>query len=186
MTAPAKTGLPSNKAVRDLLEGLLGRDVTVAPGAPVTPNPSRPAAVAAYVDPSSRLNAVVLIDLPLSAWCAGALALLPKGGCEDSVEEGELTDMQVEVLHEVVNVAASLFNAGGVTHSGSTGSTPPARPCPATSPASPPPPTASTSTWRSPATAAGRCRWCWRRGQPSSSRRRAPTAAVSTRKPSWP
>ncbi|MCO7219848.1 hypothetical protein [Klenkia sp. PcliD-1-E] len=117
MTAPAKTGLPSNKAVRDLLEGLLGRDVTVAPGAPVTPNPSRPAAVAAYVDPTSRLNAVVLIDLPLSAWCAGALALLPKGGCEDSVEEGELTDVQVEVLHEVVNVAASLFNAGGVTHS---------------------------------------------------------------------
>ena len=83
----------------------------------MTPNPSRPAAVAAYVDPTSRLNAIVLIDLPLSAWCAGALALLPKGGCEDSVEEGELTDMQVEVLHEVVNVAASLFNAGGVLHS---------------------------------------------------------------------
>lgn len=117
MTAPVATSLPSNKAVLDLLQGLLGREVTVGPGAPVTPSASRPAALASYVDPQYGLNAVILIDLPLSAWCAGALALLPKGGCEDSVEEGELTDMQVEVLHEVVNVAASLFNAGGVLHS---------------------------------------------------------------------
>ena len=112
-----KTGLPTNKAVLDLLQGLLGRGITVAPGAPVTPTPSRPTAFATYVDPGYGLNAVVLIDLPLAAWCAGALALLPKGGCEDSVEEGELSEMQVEVLHEVVNVAASLFNAGGVLHS---------------------------------------------------------------------
>ncbi|SDN82938.1 hypothetical protein SAMN05660199_00778 [Klenkia soli] len=117
MSAPVKTGLPTNKAVLDLLQGLLGRAVTVAPGAPVTPTPSRPTAFATYVDPGYGLNAVVLIDLPLAAWCAGALALLPKGGCEDAVEEGELSEMQVEVLHEVVNVAASLFNAGGVLHS---------------------------------------------------------------------
>lgn len=117
MSAPVKTGLPTNKAVLDLFQGLLGRGVTVAPGAPVTPTPSRPTAFATYVDPGYGLNAVVLIDLPLAAWCAGALALLPKGGCEDAVEEGELSQMQVEVLHEVVNVAASLFNAGGVLHS---------------------------------------------------------------------
>jgi hypothetical protein len=117
VSAPVKTGLPTNKAVLDLLQGLLGRGITVAPGAPVTPTPSRPTAFATYVDPGYGLNAVVLIDLPLAAWCAGALALLPKGGCEDSVSEGELSEMQVEVLHEVVNVAASLFNAGGVLHS---------------------------------------------------------------------
>ena len=38
-------------------------------------------------------------------------------GLEDAVEEGELSDMHLEVLHEVVNVAAALLNAGGVTHS---------------------------------------------------------------------
>ena len=117
MSAPVKTGLPTNKAVLDLLAGLLGRGITVGPGAPVTPTPSRPTAFATYVDPSYGLNAVVLVDLPLAAWWAGALALLPKGGCEDAVEEGELSEMQVEVLHEVVNVFASLFNAGGVLHS---------------------------------------------------------------------
>lgn len=117
MTSALSTRLPTPKDVRDLLEGLLGRAVTVGPGAPVTPTPSRPAAVAVYVDPTSRVTAIALVDLPLAAWCAGALALLPKGGVEDAVEEGELSDMHLEVLHEVVNVAASLFNAGGVTHS---------------------------------------------------------------------
>ena len=117
MTAVLGTALPTAKDVRDLLTGLLGRDVTVAPGAPVTPTPSRPAAVAVYVDPTSSLTAVCLVDLPLAAWCAGALALLPKGGLEDAVEEGELSDMHLEVLHEVVNVAAALLNAGGVMHS---------------------------------------------------------------------
>ena len=35
-----------------MLEGLVGKDVTVAPGAPVTPAPNRPVAVAVYVDPT--------------------------------------------------------------------------------------------------------------------------------------
>ncbi len=117
MTSAVATALPTPKDVRDLLEGLLGRDVTVGPGAPVTPTPSRPAAVAVYIDPASRVTAICLVDLSLAAWCAGALALLPKGGLEDAIEEGELSEMHLEVLHEVVNVAAALLNAGGVTHS---------------------------------------------------------------------
>ena len=67
MSAPVKTGLPTNKAVLDLLQGLLGRGITVAPGAPVTPTPSRPTAFATYVDPGYGLNAVVLIDTTLAA-----------------------------------------------------------------------------------------------------------------------
>lgn len=117
MTAGLATALPTPKDVRDLLEGLLGRDVTVGPGAPVTPTASRPAAVAVYVDPTSRVTAICLVDLPLAAWCSGALALLPKGGLEDAVAEGELSEMHLEVLYEVVNVTAALLNAGGVTHS---------------------------------------------------------------------
>jgi hypothetical protein len=107
--------LPAAKDVRDLLEGLLGKDVTVAPGEPVSLNDG--AALAVYVDPQLSTNALCLIDVPLAAWSAGALALLPKGGLEDAIDEGELSDMHLEVVYEVVNVAASLFNGGGVTHS---------------------------------------------------------------------
>ncbi len=116
MSAPlAPSILPAPKDVRDLLEGLLGKDVAVAPGDPVSLNDG--AALAVYVDPQLRTNAVCLMDVPLAAWCAGALALLPKGGLEDAIDEGELSDMHLEVVYEVVNVAAALFNGGGVTHS---------------------------------------------------------------------
>jgi hypothetical protein len=116
MTAPlAPAILPAPKDVRDLLEGLLGKDVTVSPGDPVSLNDG--AALAVYVDPQLSTNAVCLVDVPLAAWFAGALALLPKGGLEDAIEDGELSDMQLEVVYEVVNVAAAMFNGGGVTHS---------------------------------------------------------------------
>lgn len=116
MTAPlASAVLPAPKDVRDLLEGLLGRDVTVAPADPVSLNDG--AALAVYVDPQLSTTAVCLVDVPLAAWFAGALALLPKGGLEDAVEDNELSDLHLEVLYEVVNVAAAMLNGGGVTHS---------------------------------------------------------------------
>ncbi len=107
--------LPTAKDVRDLLEGLFGKDVTVSPGEPVSLN-DKPA-VAVYVDPTLAATALVLVDLPLGAWLAGALALLPKGGLEDAIDEGELSPMHLEALYEVVNIAASMFNGEGRNHS---------------------------------------------------------------------
>ena len=118
MTAAGTVPLPAAKDVRDMLTGLVGKDVTVTPGAPVTPAPDRPVAVAVYVDPQMAVNALCLMDLGASAYTGGALALLPPGGCQDAVEEdGELTGMQLEALHEVVNVLSALFNAQGAPHS---------------------------------------------------------------------
>jgi hypothetical protein len=110
--------LPAAKDVRDMLTGLVGKPVAVTPGAPVTPSPDRPVAVAVYVDPGMAVNALCLMDLGAAAYTGGALALLPPGGCQDAVEEdGELTGMQVEALHEVVNVLSALFNTHGAPHS---------------------------------------------------------------------
>ena len=55
MTAPAPALLPNPKDVRDLLEGLFGKDVSVAPGDPVSLN-DKPA-VAVYVDPTMAVTA---------------------------------------------------------------------------------------------------------------------------------
>ncbi|WP_309230064.1 MULTISPECIES: hypothetical protein [unclassified Blastococcus] len=118
MTAAGTIPLPAAKDVRDMLTGLVGKPVAVTPGAPVTPAPDRPVSVAVYVDPHMNVNALCLMDLGASAYTGGALALLPPGGCQDAVEEdGELTGMQVEALHEVVNVLAALFNTQGAPHS---------------------------------------------------------------------
>jgi hypothetical protein len=110
--------LPAAKDVRDMLAGLIGKQVAVSPGAPVTPTPDGPVAVAVYVDPQMHINALCVMDLAASAYTGGALALLPPGGCQDAVEEdGELSGMLVEALHEVVNVLSALFNVPGAPHS---------------------------------------------------------------------
>jgi hypothetical protein len=110
--------LPAAKDVRDMLAGLVGRNVTVSPGAPVTPAAGRPVAVAVYVAPEMSVDALCLMDLGAAAYTGGALALLPPGGCQDAVEEdGELSGMQVEALHEVVNVLSALLNTPGAPHS---------------------------------------------------------------------
>ncbi|SFU06616.1 hypothetical protein SAMN05660657_05307 [Geodermatophilus amargosae] len=118
MTAPLTVQLPDAKAVKDMLSGLVGKPVAVTPGAPVTPTEKDPVSVAVYVSPSMAVNALCVMDLPLSAWTGGALALLPPGGVQDVVEEdGELTAMLTEALHEVVNVLSALFNVPGAPHS---------------------------------------------------------------------
>ena len=110
--------LPAAKDVKDMLSGLVGKPVAVNPGPPVTPTEKSPVSVAVYVDPGMAINALCVMDLAASAYTAGALALLPPGGCQDAVEEdGELSGMLVEALHEVVNVLSALFNTAGAPHS---------------------------------------------------------------------
>jgi hypothetical protein len=117
MTAPT-VALPAAKDVKDMLSGLVGKEVSVSPGAPVTPEPGKPVSVAVYVDPHLAINALCVLDLAASAYTGGALALLPPGGCQDAVEEdGELTALLAEALHEVVNVLSALFNTPGAPHS---------------------------------------------------------------------
>jgi hypothetical protein len=110
--------LPAPKDVRDMLSGLIGKPVGVNPGAPVTPTPDKPVSVAIYVDPHMAINAICVMDLGVSAYTGAALALLPPGGAQDAVEEdGELSGLMVEALHEVVNVLSALFNTAGAPHS---------------------------------------------------------------------
>ena len=74
--------------------------------------------VAVYIDPQMAINALCVMDLAASAYTGAALALLPPGGAQDAVEEdGELSGLLVEALHEVVNVLSALFNTPGAPHS---------------------------------------------------------------------
>ncbi|GAA1957761.1 hypothetical protein GCM10009798_16510 [Nocardioides panacihumi] len=108
--------LPLPKQIKDLLEGLLGRDVTLTPSAPFAPGPNAPASIAVYVDDSLRITSLVACDLKLSSYAGAALGLVPPGGAEAAVEAGGLTDTLAENLYEVLNIAASMFNAPGAEH----------------------------------------------------------------------
>ena len=112
----AASYLPSTKEVRDLWTGLLGRNVSVSPSPPLAPGPRTPCTIGVYVDDALQVTALVVVDLPLSARAAAAIGLVPLPGAEAAIEDGTLDTMLRENLHEVLNIASSLFNVEGATH----------------------------------------------------------------------
>ncbi len=115
-TDTAPVHLPGAKEVRDLLEGLVGRDVKVAPSTPLAPGPYSPCSVAVYVDDLLRVSAVIACDAALSAWAGAAIGLVPVKRADEVRLAGVLTPDIEENLYEVLNVAAALFNVPGAAH----------------------------------------------------------------------
>jgi hypothetical protein len=106
--------LPSRAALRSLVEDLVGRQVELADAGPV---PSRPSnVVAVYVSDQLTMTAVAVIDLAGAARIGGALGMLPRGGVDDAVDEGELSGMLRENCYEMLNVLSSAFNVAGAPH----------------------------------------------------------------------
>lgn len=115
--ATRPTPLPAAVEVRELLEGLLGRDVAAVVGTgAVEPHVHPGAVVGAYVDDVLKLRALIVLDLALAAQVGAAIALLPPQGARTAVEQGLLTPALYDNAAEILNVAASLFNADGAPH----------------------------------------------------------------------
>jgi hypothetical protein len=111
------TELPPNKAVKDVLEDLLARDVDVRPSSDRTPiGPENLTMEAVYVDDQMGTRAVIVTDLALTAYCATAIGLVPPARAEAAIEHGGLADALVENISEVFNIMASLFNRHGAPH----------------------------------------------------------------------
>jgi hypothetical protein len=110
------TPLPHPKEVKDMFADMLGRDITVAPCDPYTPVLTDRHTVAVYVDDQNQMQAVTVLDLPLSVWVGAAIGLVPAGGAEDQVDEGELSKAVRDNLFEVLNIFSALFNKPGATH----------------------------------------------------------------------
>lgn len=116
-TTAAVSPLPTALAVRELLEGLLGRDIDAVVGSgAVNPAVAPGAAVGVYTDDKMAMKAILLLDQPLAAYGGAALALIPVGQAEAAVEDGTLPENLYENIAEVLNVAASLFNHDDAPH----------------------------------------------------------------------
>lgn len=112
-----RTPLPTALAVRELLESLLGRDVRadlVTEG--VDPHKHPGALVGAYVDDALGLRAILLTDLALTANMGAAIALMGPRVAEDVIRSELLSPVLYDNAAEILNVAASLFNAEGAPH----------------------------------------------------------------------
>jgi hypothetical protein len=108
--------LPTNQAVKELFEGLLGREVTLSygrrPDMEAKPGPC----TAVYVDDQNQLTAVVVMDFPLTANVGAALGLVPAGGAEAAVEDGVIPDSLQENANELLNVLAGTINQFSDVH----------------------------------------------------------------------
>lgn len=106
---------PSPKQIKDLFEGILGRDVTVGDGVPVPLNTRPGVTTAVYVDDSNKLSSVAVMDFPLTAYTGAALALVPKGGAEIAIEEKDLPASLLDNASEMLNIlAAPIGDASGM------------------------------------------------------------------------
>ena len=108
--------LPGSQTVRNLFEDLLGRDVNVSSGDPMTAEDLPTGVIALYTDASQQLYAVLGLQLSLAANAGAALGLLPAGAAEDSIEEGKLFPNLAENVFELCNVLTSLLNREGAPH----------------------------------------------------------------------
>src|SRR5688572_6667470 len=82
--------LPPAKAVKDLFEELLGRDVTVGRAVPMRSHDLRRTVTAVYVDSALHMVAVIGMDTALAAYAGAAIALVPVGGARECMEENSL------------------------------------------------------------------------------------------------
>lgn len=110
MSEPAV--MPGAGDVRAMLNGLLDKPVTVTQ----EPRPALPGrdvhVVGSYVDDTGELRAVVLCDQVLGTVLGAALALVPKPRVDEALATGRVPHDLAENTREVLNVGASMFNAG--------------------------------------------------------------------------
>lgn len=106
--------LPTTAAVRGVLEGLLGRDVVPGPGPRVTGEDAA-GTVAVYTRGAETVG-LLAFDLAGSAILGAALGLVPRGGAEASVEDGQLSPLLAENVAELCNVMAPLVPVAGGGH----------------------------------------------------------------------
>ena len=106
-------GLPAPRALVTTLGELLDRDVTLTPEPPFVPGPFRPATLGVYVDDSLQVVAVVVLDMPLSAYTTASLVLLPRKAAWEAVRSQTLPEILREQLHVVLTALGELLPTGG-------------------------------------------------------------------------
>jgi hypothetical protein len=104
--------LPSGDAVRELLNGLFDRVVTVHAEQQPVLRGRDVHVVGSYVDDTGTIRAVVFCDLVLGNVLGAALALVPAPRVAEALEAGAVLGDLADNTREVLNVSASMFNHG--------------------------------------------------------------------------
>lgn len=117
MTTPAQMTLPAPKLLKDVLDGLTGKPVTLTPRTrKLTSIDVVGGAIALYVDDRNKTRVVVGWSLAAAAHAGCAFSLLPANQSERLVKERFLPTEIVEAVHELSNVLAGALHEDNNPH----------------------------------------------------------------------
>jgi hypothetical protein len=109
--------LPVRSSLRDLLNDLLGRDVTVAKSAPQTLDAGRQAFAASYSRDDDTVAAVCICDRALAGSTGAAIGMVPAAEAVAQMASADALQGDLyEFFQEVVNVLAKLLNSPATPH----------------------------------------------------------------------
>jgi hypothetical protein len=69
-----------------------------------------------YVTREDALAGFCVVDLALSGYLGGALAMIPQGTVQEEIHYGELGEDLLDAYYEVANIMAALLCADGTPH----------------------------------------------------------------------
>jgi hypothetical protein len=105
--------VPRPKAIKDLLEGMLDREIEIKPANPPRAADLTRTAVAIYVDSSFNLVAVAGTELQLAATVGAAIGLVPAGVAKACVADRSLSPKIAEHFNDMCESLADLLNKEG-------------------------------------------------------------------------
>ena len=110
-----KVPLPTAADIEELFTGLLGVTIEVQESEIEDPETCI-RAIGTYILDNGEVAALIGSDLNLAALAGGALSLIPADMIKEDIAKGELSEEISENFYEVLNIASSMFNLGGVGH----------------------------------------------------------------------
>ena len=102
--------------VEPILEMLYGKELLVRPVDKVDLEKASPLLIGTFTDGEgtfaegeANICGIAIFDMKFAAYASAALTMMPKGAAEDCVDEGEMSNVLSENLHEIFNVGVGLF-----------------------------------------------------------------------------
>ncbi len=72
--------------------------------------------LAVFIDDDDAPVTAIAVDLPFTAYLGAALTMIPKGGADDAIAEGEVSEMMVANVQEIMNICSRWFMDNSTPH----------------------------------------------------------------------
>jgi hypothetical protein len=100
--------IPNERETLGVLSMLYG-DGLVVSKTDETPDVEAEKFIGLFVNPDGETVAACTCDVPFAAFGGAALSMMPKGGAEDAMETGEISQGMQENVYEVMNICSRLL-----------------------------------------------------------------------------